>query len=681
MSAERTAQQDWFEAFIKAAQYIVRLKSQQDVWDHLAKLIVTYFPALWVAFARRDSVQEISIHHSTLRGEVAGPQILSEEVRALIEEVLDSGFLASHVVAVPTASMTALLPIVKEYQAKEVMLVGHQTADPLPKELLDVYLAVASLAGTAFERLDSERELSRHRAHLEELVKERTAALAHAKRQNELILHSVREGICGVDLEGGITFLNPFAGKILGWEPAELIGRDAHHTFHHTRSGGCDYPAEECVLHATLACGAMREAANEEFFRKDGTRFPVEFRTAPLMEEGKLVGAVIVFQDITERKEAEQVLLAAKAAAEAANQAKSQFLANMSHELRTPMNAILGLIDVALPKAADPIVEDCLKTAQGSASVLLTLLNDLLDSAKIESGKVELESAAFSLRQMLDQLARVLAVRASEKGLSFSWRVPDGAPDAVIGDRMRLQQVLINLAGNAIKFTARGEVEVSLRVVEEGLGEQGLGIGDWGLEDGARPVTSESEPLIPNPQSLIPPITMEFAVRDTGIGISPAGRERLFQRFAQADASMSRRFGGTGLGLSICKSLVEMMGGRIWVESELGVGSTFYFTVRLPLAKELPASLETPMAVPAATCGPLRVLLVEDNPANQKLAKYVLKDRGHVVEIAGDGQRAICLTEQNHYDVILMDVQMPGINGLEATAAIREQEKGLGRRE
>ena len=380
-----------------------------------------------------------------------------------------------------------------------------------------------------------------------------------------------------------------------------------------------------------------------------------------------------------DRKQAEQALESAKAAAEAANVAKGQFLANMSHELRTPMNAILGMIDVALPKAIDPTVQDCLQTARGLADLLLTLLNDLLDSAKIESGKLELESVPFSLRRMLDQLARVLAVRASEKGLCFCCRMPDEMPDAVVGDRMRLQQVLLNLAGNAIKFTDWGEVEISLRVLPS---PSGRGVGG---EGGARGVFATSN--FPHSNPLRAPtegssgegtVDLEFAVRDTGIGIPPSGLERLFQPFSQADASMARRFGGTGLGLAISKSLVELMGGRIWAESELGKGSTFHFTVSLPMTNELPRDFEAPVAVHAA-CGPqLRILLVEDNPANQKLATYILRDRGHLVEIAGDGQEAIYLTGRKRYDVVLMDVQMPGMNGLEATAAIRARDNVRG---
>jgi len=461
-------------------------------------------------------------------------------------------------------------------------------------------------------------------------------ALRESEERFRLLVEGVKDcAIFMLDPNGRVVTWNMGAERLKGYAPQEIVGQHFS-LFHPPEDVAVGKPQRE------LTIAAEQEQYIEEGWRvrKDGSRFWAEVTmTAIRGEAGELRGFAKLTRDMTERKQAEVALIQAKTAAEAANAAKSQFLANMSHELRTPMNAILGMIDVALPKVTERTVHDCLQTAKESADILLTLLNDLLDSAKIESGKLELESAPFSLRRILDQITHILAVRASEKGLRFYCRMPDETPDVVVGDRVRLQQVLLNLAGNAIKFTQRGEVEISLHVL-------------W--QDGEA--------------------TLNFAVRDTGIGIPPFGQERLFQPFAQADVSMARRFGGTGLGLSICKRLVEMMGGRIWVESEVGKGSTFYFTVRLPLAKDLPPDFDVPLAVPTVPCAQLRILLAEDNPANQKIAAYVLQARGHIVEIVGDGQEAIRLSEQNRYDVILMDVQLPEMDGLEATAAIRKRE-------
>ena len=450
-------------------------------------------------------------------------------------------------------------------------------------------------------------------------------------------LMNIGDAVIATDAEGRVTFLNPLAETLTGWKAAEAAGQPVQCVFRivDEQTGR---PLEEPVARVLRGDRAIELANHAAVVTKDGRMIPVEDSAVPILDAaGQAIGVLLVFHDVTEKRRAEEALRLAEAAAEAGHEAKSQILSDMSHELRTPMNAILGMIDVALPKATDPTVQDCLHTAKGAADLLLTLLNDLLDSAKIESGRLELESAPFSLRRMLDQITRVLTVRASEKGLAFYCRVPAEMPDAVTGDRMRLQQVLLNLANNAIKCTERGEVEMRLR---------------------AQSQSDETD--------------LEFAVRDTGTSIPPAGLERLFQPLSQTGASATRRFGGTGLGLSICRDMVEMMGGRIWADSEIGKGNTIYVAIRLPLAEDSPVHYE--VALPTSACGQLRVLLVDDNPANQKLATYILRDRGHVTEIAGNGQEAIDLTEQNRYDVILMDVQMPGVNGLEATAAIRKRE-------
>jgi signal transduction histidine kinase/CheY-like chemotaxis protein/HPt (histidine-containing phosphotransfer) domain-containing protein len=330
---------------------------------------------------------------------------------------------------------------------------------------------------------------------------------------------------------------------------------------------------------------------------------------------------------------------AAKAAAEAANRAKSEFLANISHELRTPMNAILNFVDLALPKQGDPTAADFLRTAKESAELLLALLNDLLDTAKIESGKLEIESAPFNLRRLIDQAAGILSVRASIKGISFFWRISPEVPEIFVGDQVRLRQVIFNLSSNAIKFTEQGQVDVTVHLESQDM-------------NGA---------------------CLRFEIRDTGIGIKPEDLERIFYPFAQADLSTARRFGGTGLGLTISSSLVGLMGGRIWAESESGKGSTFYFTVLLPVGQKPADELRAPeIALEAAS--KLNILLVEDHLPSQKLATYILEERGHAVEVAGSGQQALILTQGKLYDVILMDLQMPDMSGAEATAAIRALE-------
>jgi len=339
--------------------------------------------------------------------------------------------------------------------------------------------------------------------------------------------------------------------------------------------------------------------------------------------------------------------------AEAANAAKDQFLANVSHELRTPMSAILGMTDLALAANLPATVRDYLETARESAQGLMQLLNEILDFSRIEAGGFQLEVAPFHLRTVLKQTLKTLGIRAAEKGLKLICELPEQLPDRLLGDSLRLRQILTNLIGNAIKFTACGEVVVYVTKLPL-------------PEEECRGDAAE--------------VHLRFEVSDTGMGILPADQERIFAPFTQVDPSMTRQFGGTGLGLAIASNLVQLMGGQTGVESELGRGSTFHFTVRfqtVPCTLE-PAARDQLPAADAATRDAgqpasrhLRVLLAEDTIANQKLVLAILGDRGHTVQIASNGREAMAMIQQQDFDLALMDVQMPVMDGFQTTVAIR----------
>ncbi|CAK0741485.1 two-component system, sensor histidine kinase and response regulator [Gammaproteobacteria bacterium] len=586
------------------------------------------------------------------------------------------------------------------------------------------------------------------------------AELAALEEYSRLILSSVREGIIYMDTDGQITFANPAALALLSYTSEELIHQPMHAKLHHTYLDGSEFPIEQCPMLQTTQDGQPRTVDSEVLWDKNGQSIPVEYITTPVYGEEKIIGVVMVFRDITERKRAEaairdaheqqqaifesatigisfikdrifqkcnrkccelfgydqneligrttrclypdeqsnrevdlayaelnnggiyqriqqilrkdgstfwchmsgsaiavgdpsrgsvwtfsdvtkereavESLRQAKEIAESATKMKSDFLANMSHEIRTPMNAIIGLSHLLLKTELTPRQQGYLKKIQGSSQHLLGILNDILDLSKIEAGKLTIDKTEFKLEKVLENVASLLIEKSSAKGLELLFNIDPAVPEYLIGDPLRLGQILINYTSNAVKFTEQGEIDLRVRIIEE----------------------TDQEVLI------------HFSVRDTGIGLTEEQKSQLFQNFSQVDQSATRRFSGTGLGLAISRKLAELMDGEVGVDSVHGQGSTFWFTARFGRGS---AHSSTPRLLPPKTQG-RRILIVDDNDQARMIFTEMLTNMAFAVDAVASGQEAVEAVRRSAsnqpYDLVSIDWWMPEMDGIETARQI-----------
>lgn len=514
----------------------------------------------------------------------------------------------------------AVLPVRHKNRVIACLNLASHTYDEIPLGTRNALESIATGIGAIIARIKAEVDLR------------------ESENRFRAIFETAQDSVFIKDSSLKYLQVNPAMEKLFCKPASELIGKTDVELF--------DKKAGDEIQETDLQVLSGKIIEVEHSKRVNGRSFTFQISKVPMRDgSGRINGLCGIARDITDHKRAEDELKSAKEEAEAAARAKSEFLATMSHEIRTPMNAIIGMTSILLDSDLTPEHRESIETIRSSGDILLTTINDILDFSKIESGKMELECQPFNLRQCIEEAMDLVAPRAMENGLDLAYLMDDSVPGTIVADSTILRQVLTNLLSNAVKFTKRGKIEIFIKALQQ------------------------NENLY----------ELSFSVEDTGIGISKKSLNKLFKPFSQVDMSTTRKYEGTGLGLAICKRLVEFMGGRIWAESELGKGSIFRFTIKCRAApdeiafiKETPPSSEISHH-PVDEDQSLQILLAEDNPINQKVAMRMLIKLGYKADAVANGLEVLQALERQTYDVILMDVQMPEMDGFDATRDIRKR--------